>query len=155
MSRHLWLFLTFNSRAAKLRILVPWAGIEPVPPALEVHSLNPWTTREAPVTIWLTLLSVSCVPWVTNALFSHHHHLSIHRSIWHVLVFNKYLLHEWKHEKKICFSSWRQMISLHRRLFCVLSWGYKSFRKMPGRLQIQLKKKVVFKQDSYREWVHS
>ena len=27
-------------------ILVPWPGIEHVPPAAEVQSLNPWTTRE-------------------------------------------------------------------------------------------------------------
>ena len=30
-------------------ILVPWPGIEPVPPALEAWSLNHWTTREVPV----------------------------------------------------------------------------------------------------------
>ena len=29
-------------------ILVPWAGIEPMTPALEVWSLNHWTTREVP-----------------------------------------------------------------------------------------------------------
>ena len=30
------------------RILVPWPGIEPMPPALEAENLNHWTTREAP-----------------------------------------------------------------------------------------------------------
>ena len=27
-------------------LLVPWRGIEPVPSAWEVQSLNPWTARE-------------------------------------------------------------------------------------------------------------
>ena len=27
-------------------ILVPWPGMEPKPPAVEVQSLNPWTTKE-------------------------------------------------------------------------------------------------------------
>ena len=31
------------------RISVPWPGIEPMPPAVEPGSLNPWTTREVPV----------------------------------------------------------------------------------------------------------
>ena len=34
-------------------ILVPWPGIEPVRPAVEVQILNPWTAREAP-TLWLS-----------------------------------------------------------------------------------------------------
>ena len=29
-----------------MQILVPWPGIKPVPPALEVQSLNHWTFRE-------------------------------------------------------------------------------------------------------------
>ena len=28
------------------RILVPWPGIEPTPPAVEVQNLNHWTTRQ-------------------------------------------------------------------------------------------------------------
>ena len=31
-----------------VKILVPRPGIEPMPPALEARSLNPWTTREVP-----------------------------------------------------------------------------------------------------------
>ena len=31
------------------RILVPQPGIEPVPPAVEVWSLNHWTTKEVPL----------------------------------------------------------------------------------------------------------
>ena len=30
-------------------ILVPWPGIEPMPPAVEVQSLNHWTSKEVPV----------------------------------------------------------------------------------------------------------
>ena len=29
-------------------ILVPQPGIKPMPPALEAHSLNYWTTRKSP-----------------------------------------------------------------------------------------------------------
>lgn len=32
-------------------ILAPQSGIEPVPPAVGVKSLNPWTTREFPRTV--------------------------------------------------------------------------------------------------------
>lgn len=28
--------------------LVPWPGIESMPPALEVQSFHPWTAREVP-----------------------------------------------------------------------------------------------------------
>ena len=31
-----------------VKILVPRPGTEPMPPALETRSLNPWTTREVP-----------------------------------------------------------------------------------------------------------
>ena len=31
-----------------VKILVPRPGTEPMPPALEAQSLNPWTTREVP-----------------------------------------------------------------------------------------------------------
>ena len=43
-------------------ILVPWPGIEPVPPAVEVQSLNYWTTREVPQ-IFLSLM-----PWTWQGL---------------------------------------------------------------------------------------
>ena len=33
-------------------ILVPRQGIEAVPPAVEVQSLNHWTTREVPVFVY-------------------------------------------------------------------------------------------------------
>ena len=35
-------------RHAAYGILVPPSGIEPVPPAVEVHSLNHWISREVP-----------------------------------------------------------------------------------------------------------
>ena len=45
----------FSGQAVQHRILVFWPGIKPVPSAVEVQSLNHWTTREAPVpVIWFT-----------------------------------------------------------------------------------------------------
>ena len=40
----LWLY------HAKSRILVPWLGIKPAPPAVEARSLNHWTDRKLPLT---------------------------------------------------------------------------------------------------------
>ena len=39
-------FFFFLPQAVALRILAPQPGIEPMPPAVEVQSLNHWTTRE-------------------------------------------------------------------------------------------------------------
>ena len=39
----------YNCSFAGCRILVPWPGIEPVPPAVEAQSLNHWTAREVPL----------------------------------------------------------------------------------------------------------
>ena len=41
-------------------ILVPRPGIEPVPPVLEVPSLNHWTTREVPTSYLLIALIPQC-----------------------------------------------------------------------------------------------
>jgi hypothetical protein len=42
-----------------LRILVPRPGMEPMPPALGVWSLNHWTTREVPIlTSWSLLFTL-------------------------------------------------------------------------------------------------
>ena len=35
------------------RISVPWPGIEPMPPALEAHSISHWTAREVLSTCWI------------------------------------------------------------------------------------------------------
>ena len=40
-------------------ILVPWPETEPVPPAVEVHSLNHWTAREFPLLFSSSSFSVS------------------------------------------------------------------------------------------------
>ena len=37
-------------------ILVPWPGIEPKSPVLEVLSLNHWTTGEVPVSFWMSYI---------------------------------------------------------------------------------------------------
>ena len=39
-------FLFYLFGRAACGILVPWPGIEPTPPAVEVQSLNHWTTKE-------------------------------------------------------------------------------------------------------------
>ena len=49
----LFIFLIFWPHQAACGILVPWPGIEPTPPALEVRSLNHWTTREVLLIIFL------------------------------------------------------------------------------------------------------
>ena len=45
-------------------ILVPWPGIKPVPPAVEVWSPNHWTAREVPRFLFLKeipVFSISCI----------------------------------------------------------------------------------------------
>ena len=44
------------------RILVPQPGIEPTPPAVEVHSLHHWTTRDVPLSSYKRYLSVDLGP---------------------------------------------------------------------------------------------
>ena len=57
-------FLVFRSYPGACEFLVPQPGIEPAPPALEVQSLNHWTTWEAPRCSFIALLlfSASAVP---------------------------------------------------------------------------------------------
>ena len=43
----------FGHIAGAYGILVPWSGIEPVPPAVEMQILNHWITREVPYKIFL------------------------------------------------------------------------------------------------------
>ena len=46
-------FFFFWSYHVACKILVPWPGIEPMPPALEAQSLNHWTAREVlPFFFW-------------------------------------------------------------------------------------------------------
>ena len=47
---------TFWPHYAACKILVPWAGIWPTPPALEAWSLNHWTAWEGPSYSWITPL---------------------------------------------------------------------------------------------------
>ena len=42
-------------------ILVPWPGIEPVPPTVKVQSLNNWPTREVPTD--------GLIDWLIDLLF--------------------------------------------------------------------------------------
>ena len=43
------LYFFFFGHTAKCGILVPWPGIKPVSSALQIWSLNHWTTREVPI----------------------------------------------------------------------------------------------------------
>ena len=61
------IIILFFGRVAR-GILVPQPGIEPVPPAVEVQSLNHWTTREVPhycffffFNFWVYLFIYGCV----------------------------------------------------------------------------------------------
>ena len=45
----IFLFFFFLPCCAACKILVPWSGIKPVPPAVEAQSLNHRTAREVPV----------------------------------------------------------------------------------------------------------
>ena len=66
-------FLYLFGQAA-CRILVPWPGIEPVPPAVEVWSPNHWTTREFLLVYFkiypssvqpLSCVWIFAIPWTT------------------------------------------------------------------------------------------
>ena len=46
---HFYLFIIFWPRCAACRTLVPWPGIEPVPPSVEAYNLNHWNAREVPI----------------------------------------------------------------------------------------------------------
>ena len=48
-------FFFFWLHCMAYRILVPWLGIEPMPPVVEAQSPNHWTTREFPRFHFLTL----------------------------------------------------------------------------------------------------
>ena len=47
------MFLSFGRAACG--ILIPRPGIEPMPPAVEVHSPNHWTAMEVPYSIFLII----------------------------------------------------------------------------------------------------
>ena len=48
-------FFFFLPHCTPCRILVPWPGIEPIPPAVKSRSLNHWTGREVPEILCLFL----------------------------------------------------------------------------------------------------
>ena len=54
----------FWPRCTACGVLVPWPGIEPVPPAVEVRNPNHWTAREFPVI--LVLNQINCFPSKTS-----------------------------------------------------------------------------------------
>ena len=46
--KHIYFYFIFWSRCMGWVILVPWPGIEPMPPAVEARGPNHWTARELP-----------------------------------------------------------------------------------------------------------
>ena len=63
LSFFLFLFLAVLSLSC-MQDLIPWPGMEPGPPALEVQSLSYWTTREVPCMIFKCPTRDSC--WEEN-----------------------------------------------------------------------------------------
>ena len=61
----IFIFINFWPCCAACTILVPWPGMEPAPPALEVWSLNHWTTRGSPreATVNMVKASVWWCQW--------------------------------------------------------------------------------------------
>ena len=57
-STYFFNFFFFFFGSGVCRILVPWPGIKPVPPAAEAWSLNHWTAREVPCMIPLNMRSL-------------------------------------------------------------------------------------------------
>ena len=57
----MYLFFYFWLHHAACGILIPRPGTEPMPPAVEVRSLNHWTTREVP---WLPCFHLQAAPLV-------------------------------------------------------------------------------------------
>ena len=51
---------SFGLRHVACRLLVPWPGIEPLPPAFEGQSPNHWTTKEVPYSFFLILPWLHC-----------------------------------------------------------------------------------------------
>ena len=54
-------FFFFLPHHAVCRILVPWPGIKPAPPAVEARSLNHWTAMEVLKGFWILIFS-----WASN-----------------------------------------------------------------------------------------
>ena len=52
------LFFFFQLCHLACRILVPWSGIESVPPEVEAWSLNHWTTKEVPSSPFLMFMEI-------------------------------------------------------------------------------------------------
>ena len=48
-----FIYLASPDLSCSMWDLVPWRGIEPVPPALEAQSLNHWASREVPTNAFL------------------------------------------------------------------------------------------------------
>ena len=61
------IYFFFLLRFVACGILVPQPGIKPMPPAVGVWSLNHWTTREVPITLFLEYFHVQLSPCLPAA----------------------------------------------------------------------------------------
>ena len=60
-------FFLFRPQLTAFGISVPQPGIKPGTPAVEAHSLNHWTTRKVPISIFLkSALNYALKPWKLN-----------------------------------------------------------------------------------------
>ena len=85
------LFFFFFWPCVACGILVPRPGIKPIPPAVEVQSLNHWTTREVPLEAFSTLqadlkIHLQMTQYYHNFMMFHFQALSIDLPIWRTRI---------------------------------------------------------------------
>ena len=94
----MFLNLLFWLSCGVSRILFPWPGIKPVPPAVEAQSLNHWTTRKVPsyfpfnpsFIISKVFLCLSCAIPSTGFLL-HSVYMSIFDSLCQLSLWNTFI----------------------------------------------------------------
>ena len=102
-------FSFFGFRACG--ILVPWPGIEPMPPAVDAQSLNHWTAREVPASESLQK---------KKSLY-----LSDIRVLWNNQTLPKMYNVESEHSfslERTLFTFYNQIFSIHMLEFYVFHW---------------------------------
>ena len=107
--------LFFFGHTAKCGILVPWPGIKPVSSALQIWSLNHWTTREVPIGLSYSLhftdkktkaksAQAACpIFFFLKVEFLSHVQYSVQSvQFSHSVVSDSLRLHEWQHTRPPC-----------------------------------------------------
>ena len=67
-----FLVVIFGIFICSMWALVPWPGFKPVPPAMRVHSLSHWTTKEVPHSLFHSLWNM-CVLYLLYINFNQMH----------------------------------------------------------------------------------